>query len=196
MVDGVAHEVQQRGFDFVQQVAVNVRALPADLEGHFASEVAGRIAGGPAKRGGDGAERPHPAGQCLGVEPLGELGGVPLKTLEFGEARQHEPVARFDHRLQLAEGRGNIAAGRSGCDRAFQSSGRLALVAVETPELIRESPDAPRSDQRLSRASKQLVEALGGHAQRAGVIVRFRGRGGGFRGGDCSWFQGAFVLHC
>ena len=186
MVERVADQVVQRGFELFEDVAGDPRRLADDLELRLLAQLAREVAdqtGEPAQAVG---QRAHPAGEDLVMEPAGEVfaaAGEVLDLLHLG-VEQLAATARLGLRpgqqLQV-DGAGAGGVGADAVLEALEGGQQGRMLALDREQRIDERPELSRLDERFPGQAHQPREAFRRHPHHP---VGLLGGGGGSWGGD------------
>ena len=180
VVQGVADQVVERGFELVEDVAVDPGVLAPDLEADLLAQLPGDLADHPGEPADPLRHRPHPAGQDLVMEPAGEVLAAPGVVVEgvdlavqvvdapgrlrprpgqqLSHARLHAGRARDPpllRRLQrLDQGRLAGSGARPGRRRTAGAAGPGPGTRPPGPSASRGSPPRPGPPGRTPRRSR------------------------------------------
>ena len=155
MVESICDQMRKRGFEPVEDIAVDERRLPLDLQLDRFSEFPRGIAHQSCQAGDPLMKGPQSSSEHGAIQALrGELIGA-RELVEIGNLRGQD----CDLPLQFSANR------RPGLRRfhvVFKRLQRLGDGAVIAVEQIAPSGDLPRGNQHFSRERKQTVKPIGG----------------------------------
>ncbi|MNF92286.1 hypothetical protein D3C84_749260 [compost metagenome] len=84
VIHGVAQQVRQGCFEFLQYITVDLGFLALDLQPHLLAEATTEVANHAYLAGQDIGERPHATGQGSVVQHLRTLAGLPGELIQLG----------------------------------------------------------------------------------------------------------------
>ena len=163
MVNRVAQKVRQRGIQFLQNVAVNLRLLADDFEPHFFSKLAREVADHSWKVARAVAERTHPALQNLVVEPLRNAVRAVVESFQFGNLPLQKLAALGNSAEKPAELDFRAFGQRALVERfakKFKRAGKFGLKPLQSLHRIGERLKPSRFDQRFTRQTEQAIHVF------------------------------------
>ncbi|MNP09988.1 hypothetical protein D3C76_1021180 [compost metagenome] len=104
VVDGIAQQMHQGRFEFLQHIAIDLGFLALDFQAHLLTQRAAQIAHHACLPGQHIGKWTHPAGQRSVIKQLRTLAGLPAELIElYGLLHQHM-LGLHEQALHLGQG--------------------------------------------------------------------------------------------